>query len=208
MVALRASAGLRRVIKRVARYTALFLVSPVLIWFVGLAAILPDRRDQVLRGVSQLLSLLPGLLGSYLRVAFYSVAFPACGGAAHIGFGTIFATSDVSIGDRVYIGPFCNIGHADLGDDVLLGSNVTILSGNMQHRFDRTDVPINQQGGEYSRVSIGSDCWLGNGSIVMADIGPGSVVAAGAVVTKAVLAGDIVAGNPARVVKNRLSAEG
>lgn len=50
---------------------------------------------------------------------------------------------------------------------------------------------------------IGRDAWLGNGSIVMADVGNHAVVGAGAVVVKPVAAWSIVAGNPAREIRSR-----
>ena len=52
-------------------------------------------------------------------------------------------------------------------------------------------------------VSIGNDIWIGHGAIVLAgrSIGDGAVIAAGAVVTKDVPAGVIVAGNPAKVLR-------
>lgn len=203
---MRHSVRLRELVKSALRGFATVLVLPCLVWFRVCSALFKGRRDQVLQGVSQFLALIPGVLGSYLRVAFYRRVFLGVGADVFIGFGTIFATPEVRIGNRVYIGPFCNIGHVDFGEDVLLGSNVTILSGNLQHGFDRLDIPINQQPGTYERVDVGADCWLGNGAIVMAAIGDRAIVAAGAVVTKPVSMGDIVGGNPARHIKSRLPA--
>ena len=72
-----------------------------------------------------------------------------------------------------------------------------------QHNFDDPDTPIKQQGGTFHKVTIGSNCWIGNGAIVMADIGDGSIVAAGSVVTEPVPKKAIVGGNPARLIKQR-----
>src|SRR3974390_368874 len=57
------------------------------------------------------------------------------------------------------------------------------------------------------RIAIGNDVWIGHGAIVLPgrSIGDGAVIAAGAVVTKDVAAYTIVAGNPARLVRLRVS---
>ncbi|MDR3372767.1 MAG: chloramphenicol acetyltransferase, partial [Ancalomicrobiaceae bacterium] len=54
-------------------------------------------------------------------------------------------------------------------------------------------------------VSLGHDVWIGHGAVILAgrSIGTGAVVAAGAVVSKDVAPYTIVAGTPARVVKQR-----
>jgi len=192
-----------RALKLIAEGIATILIGPWILYFHGTAVLFPGRRDQIMRGLSQSLSLLPGLTGSYLRCAYYRRTLIHCGRGCFIGFGTIFATADVSLGDRVYIGPFCNIGHVATGNDVLIGSNVTILSGQGQHGYARLDVPMNMQPGRYVTVNIGEDCWLGNGSIVMAEVAPHSIVAAGAVVTGEHPERSIVGGNPARLIRLR-----
>lgn len=198
---------MRRFIQSVLRAWALLIVSPLLAWYWMVSGVFPRNRDETLQGVSQLLSLLPGKTGSYVRVAFYSQVLTSVGSCCYIGFGTIFATPEITLGDHVYIGPFCNIGHVDIGTDVLIGSNVTILSGRHQHHADRVDIPMNRQGGTYERLQIGRDCWLGNGCVLLASVEEQSVVAAGAIVTKAVSRGSVVAGNPARLLRNRLATE-
>ena len=59
------------------------------------------------------------------------------------------------------------------------------------------------------RVTIGHDVWIGHGAVVMPGlaIGNGAVVGANAVVTRDVAAFTIVAGNPAKVLRPRFSAE-
>ena len=192
----------RSVLKRALDAVAQVLVLP----FVGLHALLrlaSRRPDPLFQAFSQFFSLAPGLPGDYLRRAFYRLTIRSCAEECSIQFGTIFATSDVSIGYGVYVGANCNIGHCSIGDDTLLGSNVTILSGKRQHNFARLDVPIRFQGGEYRSLSIGRDVWIGNGAIVAEDIGDQAVVAAGAVVVKPVEPRSIVGGNPATVIGYR-----
>ena len=179
------------------------LVSPLALAYHASARLFPHRDDGFFQGYSQLMSLWPGLTGSYLRRAFYRLTLTRCAPDCYIGFGTIFATAKVEIGRGVYIGPFCSIGHVSIGDDVLLGSNVTLLSGKRQHHIDRLDVPIRKQGGAYERRTVGRDVWIGQGAIVMDDVADQAVVAAGAVVVKPVPPRAIVGGNPARVIAER-----
>lgn len=58
-------------------------------------------------------------------------------------------------------------------------------------------------------VTIGHDVWIGHGAIILPgrSIGTGAVVAGGAIVTKDVAPYTIVAGNPARLIRPRFSAE-
>lgn len=196
----------RSVIKRILNVVALVFVLP----FVGLYSLLrlvaAGRNDSLFQAFSQFFSLGPGLPGDYLRRAFYRLTIDSCAEECSIQFGTILSTSAVSIGYGVYIGANCNIGHCTIGDDTLLGSNVTLLSGKRQHHFARLDVPIRFQGGDYRSVSIGRDVWIGNGAIVLDDVGDQAVVAAGAVVVKPVEARSIVGGNPASVIGYRKDA--
>ena len=86
----------------------------------------------------------------------------------------------------------------------MLGSNVDVISGKQQHHFDRLDIPMREQGGELEKIVIGEDSWLGNSSVVMANVGMKSIIAAGSVVIKDVVPYSIVGGNPAKVLKSRL----
>lgn len=176
---------------------------PVIAAYRIASAVSPRPVDNTYQGFSQLVSLLPGTMGNLLRRSFYRWTLQRCSRSCTISFGTLFATPEAEIGEHVYIGPHCMIGHATIEDDVLLGSNVDLLSGKRQHHFDRVDIPIRLQGGTYERITIGRDAWLGNGALTLADVGPHAVVAAGAVVVRPVGAWEIVGGNPARVLGRR-----
>ena len=155
--------------------------------------------ERAFPGWSQLLSLLPGLVGVYLRRAFYRMVLPTCGRDVCISFGTVFSHPTASIGNRVYLGVGCMIGDVTLEDDALVGSHVSIINGRRQHGIERLDIPVREQPGEYPRVVIGEDSWIGDRAIVTADLGKHCVVGAGSVVTKAVPDFAIVVGNPARI---------
>jgi acetyltransferase-like isoleucine patch superfamily enzyme len=193
----------RGIVKRTVDLVATVLVLPMVGLYRVTTAIVPGRTDKVFQGYSQFASLWPGLSGDFLRRAFYRLTLRRCAPNCSIGFGTIFATPSVDIGDGVYIGWHGNIGHTSIGDNTLLGSNVTILSGKHQHHFDRLDIPLRHQGGTYRQIDIGDDVWIGNGAIVMEPIGRQAVVAAGSIVIAPVAERAIVGGNPAKVIGQR-----
>lgn len=99
-----------------------------------------------------------------------------------------------------------------IGNNVLLGPRVYIRSAN--HQFDRSDVPINQQGHQAKNISyqnqiysivIEDDVWIGANTIILpgVKIGKGAVIGAGSVVTKDIPAAAIAVGSPAKVIKHR-----
>ncbi|KAI8869559.1 trimeric LpxA-like protein [Ramicandelaber brevisporus] len=120
-------------------------------------------------------------------------------------------------GINVHVGKsfFANVGCVFLdgapiriGDNVMLAPNVQIYT--TTHPLDpkKRMVPANDGDSmatrEYSKpIIIGNDVWIGGGAIILPGItiGDGAVVAAGATVTKDVPALTVVAGNPARAIK-------
>lgn len=188
-------------LKHLADVISRALVLPA--WVAYQFGALAIGKQQAFAGWSQAMSLLPGLSGVYLRRAFYKLALAECGDGACITFGTIISHPTARIGGNVYIGPFCALGDVTLEDDVLLGSHVSVINGGAQHGIDQVDIPIREQHGTFPRVTIGRDSWIGDRALVMADVGQHCVVAAAAVVTKPVRDFAIVAGAPARVVRQR-----
>jgi virginiamycin A acetyltransferase len=160
-------------------------------------------RDQAFQTAAQALSLWPGIVGNYLRKAFYRWTLQRCGPDVCIEFGTILHQPTIELGRGVYIGLNCSIGECVIEDDVLLGSNVDIISGGQQHSVDDLTKPVREQGGHLTKIVIGADCWIGNSTVVMANVGPQSVVAAGSVVYQDVEPRVVVGGHPARVIRKR-----
>jgi acetyltransferase-like isoleucine patch superfamily enzyme len=195
----------KAILKPLFRFLCTLLILPFIISHFLLSRL--GSSDRSLETHSQILSLLPGLTGSYLRVAFYRFALDHCDATAMIGFGVLFSKTGARIGSHVYIGPRCMLGLATLEDDVLLGPMVQIPSGPNLHGIDRLDTPIRQQPGTPMRVTIGRDSWIGGGCVILTDIAPQTVVGASSVVTKTPPARTIVAGIPAKVIKNRTVAE-
>lgn len=89
----------------------------------------------------------------------------------------------------------------EVGDRTLIGPNCSFYSAT--HPLDPY-LRMGTQGPEYGKpVKIGPDCWFGGNCIVLpgVTIGRGVVVGAGSVVTRDVPDFAVVAGNPARVLK-------
>lgn len=197
---------MKHLIKRLIKSLFLLLALPFL-WWINLVGVLRGR-DAAFQAMSQALSLIPGILGIYIRAAFYRLACPNTSDEISVGFLTLFSHRDTTIETGVYIGPQCNIGKCHIGKHTLLGSGVHVLSGNKQHSFTDLDTPIQQQGGHYEKVAIGDDCWIGNNAIVMANVGSQTIIAAGSVQTKPCEAASIYAGNPAKFLKSRTESQG
>jgi hypothetical protein len=153
--------------------------------------------------VAKGLSLIPGLGGMWLRRLWYQRTLAACGSSLYVDFLGAIRTPQTRVGHHVYIGVACWVGWADIGDDVMLGGHIVVLSGLAQHTFERLDIPMRAQAGQARCVRIGSDVWVGNGAIIGADVSDGTVVAAGSVVTKTFPPLSIIAGVPARIVGDR-----
>jgi virginiamycin A acetyltransferase len=157
---------------------------------------------------SELLSLLPTAIGVSARYEFYSRTLRACGKNVLVHFGAVFFYPEISIGDNVVVDSRVTVHHCDIGDNVMIGAGSHLLSGSKYHSFNRTDVPIIRQAGRMKRICIGSDVWIGVNCVIMDDIGEGSVVGAGSVVTRKVEPYTVVAGNPAKAIKKRICGTG
>jgi acetyltransferase-like isoleucine patch superfamily enzyme len=95
-------------------------------------------------------------------------------------------------------------GGLEIGNDVRIAAQVRIIA--MNHIYDDPEVPIRLQGIRANGIKIEDDVWLGIGTTVLdgVTIGKGSVIGAGAVVTKDIPPYSIAVGVPAKVIKKRL----
>jgi virginiamycin A acetyltransferase len=150
---------------------------------------------------AQAAAIAPGLIGDYLRIAYYKLTLHKCALDSRIQFGSFFAHAQAQVGSGVYIGSGCVLGLALIGDRTQIASGVQILSGRRQHGRDDEGRVLGSDQDEFHLVTIGADCWIGAAAVVMADIGPGSTVGAGSVVVQPIPARSVAVGNPARVVK-------
>lgn len=129
--------------------------------------------------------------------------FDECGKNIDIGRRAKLS-SRISIGDNSGVGDNCYLqGKIIIGNNVMMAPNVAIIATN--HKFDRTDIPMNQQGDEEKCVIIRDDVWIGYGACILpgVEVGKGSIIAARAVVTKNVPDFSIVGGIPGKIIKRR-----
>ena len=112
------------------------------------------------------------------------------------------AVGDVQIGDYTRIGLHNTIiGPVKIGNHVNLAQGITVTA--LNHNFDDTNKRIDEQGVSTNAVTIEDDVWIGANAVILpgVTIGNHCVVAAGAVVTKDVPPHSLVAGVPAKVIK-------
>lgn len=112
----------------------------------------------------------------------------------------------ITIGDDCTINAYCVLqgnGGIEIGNSALIAAGAKIFSAN--HIFSDRDRLIRQQGEARKGVKIGSDVWIGAGSVILdgVRVGDGAVIAAGSVVTRDVLEYAVVGGVPAKVIKYR-----
>jgi virginiamycin A acetyltransferase len=159
------------------------------------------RIEMVYIIFAQACAQVPGILGDYLRVAYYRQTLQECALDSRIQFGSFFAHPQAQVGHRVYIGSYGILGRTAIGDRTQIASLVQIPSGRRQHARDSEGRILGAMEEAFEQVNIGADCWIGAGAIVMAEVGDGSTIGAGSIVTKPIPRGSVAVGNPAHVIK-------
>jgi acetyltransferase-like isoleucine patch superfamily enzyme len=117
----------------------------------------------------------------------------------------LYTKGGIAIGANSVVDRDCVLdgrGGIEIGDNVNLASEVIILTA--YHDPDSDDF-----GGIQKKVVIEDCVWVATRAMILPGvrIGRGAVVGAGSVVTKDVAAGMIVAGNPAKVIRERQSSQ-
>ncbi len=139
-------------------------------------------------------------------VCLISRSFATALGVNHpVVLRTLRSIAQIRIGDRVGIsgGSICAAQCVEIGDDTMLGANVTIADTDFHslspcRRSGHTDASI-----AVERVIIGKRVFIGTNSIILkgVSIGDNSVIGAGSVVTRSIPANAIAAGNPCRIIR-------
>lgn len=140
-----------------------------------------------------------------IRRAIASPLFDYSGKNINVERGADFGLGKgISTGHNSGLGLNCNVrGPLEIGCDVMMGPNVRIITHS--HNYDRTDIPMREQGGKVLKVNIGNDVWIGANVIILPDVSIGNsvIIEAGAVVAKDVPDFAIVGGVPANIIKLR-----
>ncbi len=150
------------------------------------------------------LKLIPGNIGCAVRNTF--LPYKHGKGVTIWDHTHIDSPSKLTLGNNVSINRGCVLhagGGITMGNDVLIGPNVTIYSQN--HNFDSNDIPIYKQGYTLNEVIIGNNVWIASNATILpgVSIGDNVVVGANTLVNKNIENGSLVVGNPCRIIKRK-----
>jgi maltose O-acetyltransferase len=149
----------------------------------------------------------PNSLIVKLRSFVCANLFKKIGKDVNIQQGVYFGRGNkISIGDFSGIGEDSILGQTDeinIGKNVLIGPQLMVFTQN--HNFRERGKPIREQGGTPCPVTIEDDVWIGARVTILPGvrIAEGSVIAAGAVVTRSFPPYSIIGGVPAKVIGTR-----
>lgn len=132
-------------------------------------------------------------------------------GFVRVQRGTTFERKGIVIGNNVQFGSYCRIRNAAIfKNSILLAGNVYFIGRNDHDISVPGQLIWDGKRGEDGVTVVENDVWIGHGAIVLGGvtIGAGSVIAAGAVVTKDVPPCEIWGGVPAKKVRDRFMTVG
>lgn len=168
----------------------------------------PMTRNRLFFVVQGVLKYLPFAWAVWLRGLAYPFFFRRWGRDVRILDNvTIKYPDQIELGDHVRLNEGCyvvGLGGLVIGDHAMVGAGTKIVT--TSHNFQRTDIPMAQQGISAQPIHIGRDVWFGFDVKVLggSTIGDGSIIAAGAVVPGGDFpAGAVLGGVPAKLLKNR-----
>ena len=152
---------------------------------------------------SILFSLIPGEFGNQTRSIYYKITLKKVGANFQIFWASYIVYPETEIGDRVTIEEKCVISKCTIGDDVIIAANVSTMSGKNHHYVDDLSLTFYKSGGETKKIRINNNIWIGTHAVIMENVASGTVIGAGAVVTKEFPDNSIIGGVPARLIRAR-----
>lgn len=191
---------LKTTLKRISLALGIIITFPLIVFSLLEVFLGGPRSEKTFNSCKEILSLVPTTIGEYLRLGFYWTVCTRISPDVCFMFGSMVAHRDTIIRAGTVVGSFTILGCADIGENVLFGARVSLISGKYQHGkpHERTsEGPVSEI---YDRIIIGKNSWIGQDAIIMANIGENCTVAAGSVVYKDVPNNTTVMGNPARKV--------
>jgi galactoside O-acetyltransferase len=117
-------------------------------------------------------------------------------------------------GGEIFIGEGCRFNidvvlNADIGGKLTFGKNCIVgprvIFRTANHKFGDVKIPIREQGHTTGNITLGEDVWIGANVVILPNvhIGRGSIIGAGAVVTRSIPEFSIAAGVPAKIIGSR-----
>lgn len=166
--------------------------------YYGFARYLPQSHGNIL-----------GRWGGQIRNFCGRKLFKYCAPDANIEHMASFGSgAEIELGSHSGIGIHCQVpGNIKIGDNVMMGPHCVFMDS-VTHSFDRTDIPMIQQGSKkVGRIVIGDDVWIGRETMVLGGktIGSHTIIGARSVVSKDIPDYVMAAGNPCHVKKQRVS---
>lgn len=159
------------------------------------------------------LVILVRLFANYVRTKIlFSFIYPwvKYNGFVRVMKGTSFAKTKISIGDRVQFGQYCNIASdVKFGNSILIAGRVCFVGRNDHLSNIPGEFIWDGERGNDKSTIVEDDVWVGTNSTVIAgvNIGRGSIIAAGSIVTKNIPPCEIWGGVPAKKIKDRFKTE-
>lgn len=154
-----------------------------------------------------LLRNIPGFLGYGLRYFFYKLLFIKLDSMCLVqpnvfivNCNKIVCGRNFAVNSNTYINAVAGV---EIGDNVLLGPNIVISSG--EHQYGNSRLSVTLQPILKKKIVIGDGVWIGANAVIMpgVELAEGTVVGAGAIVTKSTEPFSVVVGIPARKIKIR-----
>lgn len=147
-----------------------------------------------------------GRVSKKIRYTLCKQIFKECGRNVNIERMAMFGSgAEIKIGDNSGIGINCTVpSDIIIGKNVMMGPNCYILSFN--HRFDRFDIPMCEQGFSSRKITIiEDDVWIGREVLMTPGrhIQTGTIIAARTVLCKDFQEYSIIGGNPSKLIKLR-----